>query len=114
MRQLDPLFAGYIHDVDILRAGSTGAVVANPGKSQELTVGRPRWRDCVTLVSESLNVGSIGIHHINLREAGAAAHESDLRVRLRIPHGRYIRTLAVGQLLQSVSILVGGIDVGKA
>src|SRR6185312_7264441 len=41
MCELYPLFAGDVHNVDIRATGSARAIVADPGKQQELTAWRP-------------------------------------------------------------------------
>src|SRR5262249_44808066 len=64
MCQLYPLPAGDVHYINVLRAGSPGSVLAHPGKSQELSVGRPRRRNRVTDIGDALYVGAIGSHHI--------------------------------------------------
>ena len=39
--ELDPALGRDLHDVDVLSAGSAGAVLAVPGEGDELAVGRP-------------------------------------------------------------------------
>src|SRR5205085_10061195 len=89
MRQLLPLFRSDVHDVNILRAGSAGAVAPDPGKGYKLRVGRPRRRDGISLVGEALCVTAVGIHQLSLRQTGWAADPDDLRGRFRVRNRLY-------------------------
>src|SRR4051812_11236653 len=78
MGELHPALGSDVHHVDVLSAGSTRAIVAAPREGEELPVRRPRRRDGVTTVSHALQVGAIGVHDVDLRKPGAAAHERNL------------------------------------
>src|ERR1700678_499510 len=88
--ELNPLFAGDIHQINIGGAGFSGAIFPGPCKSQKLSVGRPVGRDGIALVRHTLLVGAVSLHGINLRQPSAAAYEGDLGGGLAIPGGRNI------------------------
>ena len=58
--ELDPaLEGGDLHDVDVLSAGGSGAVLAIPGEGDELAVGRPRGGGGVAAVGEAIDAGAV-------------------------------------------------------
>ena len=85
-----------LHDVDVLAAGSAGAVLAVPGEGEELAVGRPGGRGGVAAVGHALHAGAVGVHDVELRQAGAAADPGDLRAGLGVPGGRDVRAREAG------------------
>ena len=91
--KLHPLFAGHVHQINILRSRCSWTVMPNPGKDQELAIGRPRRRDRVPLVREPLHIGAVRLHGVNLRQPAAPAYPRDLRACLAIPYRRNIRAL---------------------
>src|ERR1700733_5838916 len=111
MGELGPAFAGNVHDVDVLTAWCAGTVLAVPGKSQELPVRRPGWRGRVATVCQALHAGSIRVHHVDLRQAGAAAAPGNLRVGLGVPGGRNVRSLEGGYLFHVAAIGIGGVNL---
>src|SRR5579862_195001 len=94
--ELNPLFTGNIHQVDIGRSRLSRPILTRPCQSQELPVRRPVWRDRISLIGHALLVGTVGLHGVNLRQPGIAAYEGYLRPGLAIPRGRSIRALARG------------------
>src|ERR1700683_1269660 len=97
MRQLNPLLACDIHQVDIGRAGLAGTVLANPCQSKELAIRRPVGRDGISLVSHALLVGAVRLHGIDLRQSRAATDKSDVSAGLPIPDGADIRAFVGGK-----------------
>ena len=67
VRELHPLLAGNIHQVDIQRSGIARSVLAHPGKGQELSVRRPVRRHRVSLIRHARLIGAVGFHGVNLR-----------------------------------------------
>src|SRR5438128_12653243 len=100
MGKLHPLLARDIHQVNVAGAGFSWAILANPGKSEELSIRRPRRRYGITLVGHALDIRSIRLHGVDLRKPGSPAYPGDLRVRFRIPHRRYVAPGSVGDALQ--------------
>ena len=76
--ELGPFPGGDLHDVDVLSAGRSGAVLAVPGEGEELSVGRPGGRGGVSSVGHLLHAGAVGVHDVELGQAGAVADEGDL------------------------------------
>ena len=97
MRELHPLLAGDVHQINIVGARLSRAVLAHPGESQKLSVRRPVGRNRIALIGDALHVGAVGFHGVDLRQAGASADECDLRAGLAIPGWRNVRALIVGQ-----------------
>src|SRR3954452_22714799 len=87
VRKLQPALAGDVHDVDVLPARRAGAVLPVPTKGEHGAVGRPGRRDGVASIRQPLDVGSVLVHGVDLRKAGAAAYPRDLRVGSRVPGG---------------------------
>src|SRR5207302_2126100 len=112
--ELNPLLAGDIHQVNIGGARLAGAILADPGQSEELAVGRPVGRDRVTLVGHALLIGAIGFHGIDLRQSSAAANESDLRTGLAVPYGRNVRTFTGGHATKVAAAGITDINCGTA
>nr|UXE45679.1 hypothetical protein Hi04_10k_c5190_00017 [uncultured bacterium] len=90
VRQLHPLLAGNIHQVNIGRAWLAGAIFANPGKRKKLPVRSPVRRHRIALIRHALLVAALSLHGVDLRQAGASTDEGDLRVRFPVPHRRNI------------------------
>src|ERR1700733_14069697 len=88
MSQLHPALAGDVHDVDVLTAGGSRAVLAVPAEGEHVAGRRPRRGNGIAPVGEALNIGAVLVHGVNLRKAGTAAHPGDLRVGAWIPCGR--------------------------
>src|SRR6266568_802950 len=92
MGELEPTqrLAGDVHYINILAAGRARTVFAIPAKGEELSVGRPRRRDCVTAVGQALDIGAVLIHGVNLRQPRTAAHPGNLRIGAGVPSWRDI------------------------
>src|SRR5581483_2573049 len=110
MRQLRPALAGDIHDVDVLPARSARPVFTVPCKGKELAVGRPRRRSGIAPISQSLHVGAVRIHDVNLRQPCAPAYPGNLRIRLWIPDRRHIRSTESSDAMQSTAAGVSCIN----
>src|SRR5271170_8318379 len=78
MGELDPALGSDLHDIDVLSAGCAGAVLAVPGEGKELAVWRPGDRCGVATVGHTLHGRAVGVHDVELRQAGASADPGDL------------------------------------
>ena len=110
--QLHPLLAGDVHDVNILCSRRPRSVLAHPGHNQKLSVGRPRGRDCITLIGQPLHVGAVRFHGVNLQADLCAHLPTQLRSGLAIPCRRDIGTLKRCDPLQVRSRGIDDVDFG--
>src|ERR1700723_3564769 len=104
--ELNPAFGGDLHHVDVLTTGCSGTIFAVPCKGEELAVGRPGRRRCVTTVGHTLYRRAVSVHDVELRQAGASADPGDLRGGARIEDGGDIRADEAGD---AVGIATHGI-----
>jgi hypothetical protein len=112
--ELDPLLGGDLHDVDVLSAGSAGAVLTIPGEGEELAVGGPGDRGCIAAVGHAGDAGAVGVHDVELGKAGAAADPGDLCAGLGVVGGRDVGTLVAGDAVGDGALGIGDPDLGIA
>src|SRR5271165_399962 len=67
VRELNPLFAGDIHQINVRRTGLAWSILTNPRQRQELSIRRPVGRDRVALVGHALLVGAVSFNGVDLR-----------------------------------------------
>src|ERR1700757_4434379 len=90
MSQLNPALGCDVHDVDILATGSARAILAIPAEGQELPIRGPARRNGVTAISQALNVCTVLVHGVNLRQSGASAYPCKLGIGAWVPGWRYV------------------------
>ncbi len=84
-RDLDNLARGRIHDVDVVVA-----VWAAPTEGDHLTVRGPGGVDEIAFIGqvEFGGIGTVGVHHVELRNTAAVTDEHNALASLGIPRGR--------------------------
>src|ERR1039458_6273811 len=107
VRELYPLLAGDIHQIQVVGTRFSGPVLAHPGERQKLSVRRPVGRNGIALIGDPLQVGAVRFHGVDLRQAGAPADERDLAASFAIPGWSNVGPLVVSQAARVSS---GGID----
>ena len=67
-------------------------------------MGDQEGRGSVAAVGHALHAGAVGVHDVELRQAGAAADPGDLRAGLGVLGGRDVRTVEVGDAAGEVPL----------
>src|SRR3984893_1098921 len=114
VRELHPLLAGDVHQINIIGTRLSRPVLADPGEGQKLAVRRPVGRNRITLIGEALYVRAVRFHGVDLRLAGASADEGELAPGLAVPCGSNVGSLVAGQAAGVSSGCVDDEDVGIA
>src|ERR1700678_4133663 len=107
MSELNPFLGGDLHDIDVLPPGRSGTILAVPCEGEELAVGRPGRRSCVTALGHALYRRAVGAHDVELRQAGASADPGDLRAGTGGEDGRDIRADEAGDAASIASTGIG-------
>src|SRR5205807_6457653 len=110
VRQLYKLPGGNIHNIDVLPAGRTRTVMADPRKGQQLAVREPRGGYGISFAGNLLEIAPVGVHEENLRETVASAHPGNLAIGLGVPYRGYVRAFEGRQPFGGCAACVGRED----